>query len=919
MIPTTEFRSEHLFHTVFDLRAAHRQLLRQQKEVPVETIKNVVADFVTRARASGVLLHASEHRDFAQTIIDYWTATLYREQIEIPAATLEAYDPGLQRELTDKEIPYVGLKPFDEERSQWFFGRERLVKTLLGTLEKERFAMVIGQSGTGKSSLVLAGLLPRLRAGAIPGSEGWRYLTPIVPGSEPLVSLARLIKPAADPDSLRAEGRRFLLSAHLRTSLTTPDGRPVVLVVDQFEELFTLCGSDEERKAFASNLALLATSPDIAHRVIITVRSDYETQLVQLDELVTHMRAGEVHVGALNASELREVIEKPAALVGLTFEEGLVDALVEETLGEPAALPLLQFTLTRLWEERDRNHIAFTAYRRLGGALQMLAREADKIYQNLDHGSKAVARRIFLRVIRQGAVQPTSSRVRRSEVLVSETGADAERVLERLVGASLLRYALRDSEEDPYVELAHETLVRNWPRLTQWLDEERAHLQRRDRLEAAAQEWVDRQRSAGLLDEVQLRDAEEWLESAKAKELGTTVAVLDLVRASRKKVDQDAAAERARKYAARFRITALIVLVIASLAFGVLYFYEAAMTARTAEARARLQFDQLLLESTDKQIAELRTRLVEPRDRQVAMLDAELAKSKQEHSDLTVRVADLLVENTTLKAERDALRVSAGVADQLRRELEAVKSERGAAVKDRDEFQTALVRRLAEITQYKREIEELRKAAERGRPSAPPVYPMFPLSGKSDKKDKNDKKNEERLQVGAPVSLAAEDAKRAAICCFLKRGPERLLVTALQGNEGKIGDVIVEHGPKGPRRVGVIDYFDDVHGTAVVRLYNGVGKDKKAPIIEGFDGTARARQGSTVRVLTREDAVQSSVESVTRDKILIAARPGGSVVGAAVVDSGEELIGLVTGIENGMLIVQPIGTILDVTDAELDN
>lgn len=172
MIQSHEFRSEHLFNTVFDLRIAHRDLLRQQKEVgTAQPMKDVVAEFVTRARASGALLHANEDREFAQTIIDYWTATLYREKIEIPAATLEDYDPGQQPELPAAALPYVGLKPFDESTSHRFFGRERLVKTLLSTLEKERFAMVIGQSGTGKSSLVLAGLLPRLREGRSKGAS----------------------------------------------------------------------------------------------------------------------------------------------------------------------------------------------------------------------------------------------------------------------------------------------------------------------------------------------------------------------------------------------------------------------------------------------------------------------------------------------------------------------------------------------------------------------------------------------------------------------------------------------------------------------------------------------------------------------------------------------------------------------------
>jgi energy-coupling factor transporter ATP-binding protein EcfA2 len=505
------------FPSLAALRAEHNTLLRaHQEQGDVQPLVEQITAFLRQGQATGVLLDAEPERWTTQSLLDYWTATLLSAGEQPPDALLADFDPNLAPELPDELCPYVGLDAFREETSSVFFGRQRLSQLLLDRLQSSRFLAVVGPSGSGKSSLVLAGLLPALKRGAIPaqegapGSEEWRYAPRIVPGSDPLANLARALQSAGEKGEGAVKSRQWLAeqagrlrsSKHHLTEIVNGTGHaPTVIVVDQFEELFTLCTDETARVAFAKNLLQLSQEPGHRHTVILTMRTDFETFILRLPGFQPFFEQALVRVTPLNAAELREAIERPAEAVGLKFEAGVVEALLQDILGEPAALPLLQFTLLKLWEHRDRNRITWDAYGRLGGGRLALARSADELYDSLIPEEQYTARRILLRLVRPGdGLEVTSSRIRRDALYQAGEARDrVDRVLQKLINARLLRLTEGDTPADRQVEVAHEALVRNWPRLVEWLDEERERIRERVRLTEAAEQWEEIGRDAGAL------------------------------------------------------------------------------------------------------------------------------------------------------------------------------------------------------------------------------------------------------------------------------------------------------------------------------------------------------------------------------------------------------------------------------------
>jgi WD40 repeat protein/energy-coupling factor transporter ATP-binding protein EcfA2 len=524
------------FPSLAALRAAHTELLKRcQRDGYGEAELAQAAVLIQRGVAAGALLDDEVDRDAAQSLLDYWSTILIRADQEAPDSTLAEFDPNEAPELPDAAAPYRGLDPFGEPDRDAFYGRRRLVEWLVAKLETQRMLALVGPSGSGKSSVVRAGLLPALKDGALAGSASWRYLPPFTPGPDPFDRLVRQVRRAgfAGADAVQPGALRDEPAGLAR--LLDGAGAPVLVFIDQFEELFTLCEDEATRQAFVEALIGLVDDAGVAHMVILTMRSDFESFIATTPALQALFERTRVQLMPLNAAELREAIEKPAELVGLKFEPGVVDALLHDMLGEPAALPLLQFTLLKLWEQRDRNRVTWEAYRRVGGGRLALARSADALYNSLLPEDQVTARRILLRIVRPGeGLEITSNPVRREALYQGGEARDrVDRVLGRLVGARLLRLTEGDTPETAQVELAHEALVRNWPTLVQWLEDERAAVATRRRLEAKASEWVRLGRgTAGLLDEGQLVEAERWLASAEAAYLGYDPALADLVRAS---------------------------------------------------------------------------------------------------------------------------------------------------------------------------------------------------------------------------------------------------------------------------------------------------------------------------------------------------------------------------------------------------
>ncbi|MEI7768992.1 MAG: hypothetical protein WCI67_03335, partial [Chloroflexales bacterium] len=456
------------------LRAANTQLgeLRRSGGDGPEQVA-AIATFLARGTATGALLAEEDDRWSAQGLLDYWAAALERAGAAAPEATLAEFDPLLAPDLPESACPYMGLDAFGEANAGLFFGRRRVVAELVDRLRDQRLLAVVGPSGSGKSSLVRAGLLPALRADGVPDSAGWRILPPMVPGSDPLAALERTLGSGA--------GLRLL-------------------IIDQVEEAFTLCTGEARRAEFLARLVALATGEG-GGRVVLTMRSDFEPFIARAEALQPLYEAGKVALPPLTAGELREAIERPAEQAGLKFEAGVIDALLGDILGEPAALPLLQYSLRKLWEARERNRVTLTAYRKVGGGRLALARGADAIYARLIPEEQLTAKRILLRLVRPGeGLEITSNRVRRAEL--DQGGEDpgrVARVLEKLVAARLLRLTPGDTPDDTQVEVAHEALVRNWPTLVEWLEDERLNLRQRQRLSAATEQWQRLGRDPGAL------------------------------------------------------------------------------------------------------------------------------------------------------------------------------------------------------------------------------------------------------------------------------------------------------------------------------------------------------------------------------------------------------------------------------------
>jgi WD40 repeat protein len=590
------------FAALAALKAAHADLTQRRRASPEPpTLLDDIAAFVRRGQASGALLDDDDERAVAQSLLNYWANILYRAGREPPDATLAEFDIRLAPALPDKPCPYVGLDAFHESEYDLFFGRRQLVDELIERLKTSRLLAVVGSSGSGKSSLVRAGLIAALRDGALPGSAGWRYLPPIMPGSRSMESLERA------------------LAAENAVSRKDDDPTaPVVLVVDQFEELFTLCANPQERAAFAQCLLDLIESHSPHNIVVLTMRIDFEENIAKLPALQVAFQAARIQVTALSAGDLRAAIEEPARKVGLKFEAGVVDALVHDILGERVGLPLLQFTLLKLWEQRERNRVTWAAYQRLGNAREALARSADAFYQKLLLEEQLAAQRILLRMVRPGTdLEVTSNRIQRATLYPGgEARERIDRVLDKLIAARLVRQTTGESPDDIQIEVAHEALIRNWPRLMDWIEQDRDVLRQRQRLTAAAEQWQTLNHDpaallrGALLDEAlryedlnlleqayveashaaQETDARER-EAARERELEQVRALA--VSAGQRAEEQAAAARRLRQraYVLAIMTGLAIVAMIAASVFLVQSRINAA-TASSAAAVAQTQRDE---------------------------------------------------------------------------------------------------------------------------------------------------------------------------------------------------------------------------------------------------------------------------------------------------------------------------------------
>lgn len=461
--------------------------------------------------------------------------------IRKPASIKALTGPGLATAPRAAECPYRGLLAFEAHDRQLFFGREDVVSEVLRRIAAGRLLAVVGASGSGKSSLLRAGVVAAVEANEVAAARRVRLITP---GVEPPLELG--------------------------------DDETELLVVDQFEELYTQCRDSDRRTQFVAAL-LSRRGP-----VVIGVRADFYGEMSAYAELAGAVADNQVLLGPMRDEELRRAIAEPARLTGLRLEPGLVELVLRDVAGEPGALPLMSHALRETWERRNGRTLTVEAYHESGGVSSAVAQTADAVANGIRASDRPLLRNIFLRLTEIGdEVEETRRRVRIDELVPEDASADAVRfLLERLAEARLVIL------DRGTAEVAHEVLIRRWPTLRRWLDEDRQGIRLHRRLSDAARLWeAGGRESADLYRGTRLDAAVEW---ARANSDLLNTAERDFLNVS---VDEAARTQRSQLKANRRLRRALggsailLVAAIALLVFALTSRHQAVL----AEASARSQ------------------------------------------------------------------------------------------------------------------------------------------------------------------------------------------------------------------------------------------------------------------------------------------------------------------------------------------
>jgi WD40 repeat protein len=503
---------------------------------------------------------------------------------------------GASRETAVRN-PYKGLRAFDEPDAVDFFGRDNLVDEILGRLAgdglRRRLVLVVGGSGTGKSSVVRAGLLPRIRRGDVPGSRQW-FVTTMLPGGSPFKELAESLSHVAVGESVGLADELASdrgIDRVLRRIV--PEDGQLLLVVDQFEELFTMA-TDADQRAFLDGLIDAVSASDSRLRVVATLRADFYDRPLAFQRFGAAVNEATVTIAAMGAADLEAAITAPAESAGREVESALVAELVSAVVDEPAALPSLQFTLFELAGRTDERGLTLGAYRELGGVDGAIASRAETLYDTLDDDERAAVRRMFERLVVVGAEgEPTRRRAARSELSGMVVDPVVHALIDRWAEARLLTLDRHPQTRLPTVEVAHEALLREWPRLRRWLDEDRDAIVVRGNLRDAAAGWDGLGRDPGAL--YRGTRLEAALSVTAADPDGLSALEREFLDASRRERDheQQEVAERGRRQARanrrlRIQLIALAVALVVALVGGFVAVdqrRDAQRERRTATAR----------------------------------------------------------------------------------------------------------------------------------------------------------------------------------------------------------------------------------------------------------------------------------------------------------------------------------------------
>jgi WD40 repeat protein len=509
--------------------------------------------------------------------------------------------PDVAAPPTPGQPPYVGLRSFEEDDSAFFFGRDAAIQRLLERLKESRFLAILGGSGSGKSSLVRAGLLPALRRGALPGSERWT-VSIMTPRAHPLDTLAASVVRQYPGEGMHrtvddlGSDARTLHHASMLALADRPDGHRAIWVVDQAEEVFTLARDERERERFLANLAYAGSVPGGRSIVVLTLRADFYPRFAGYPEIAQVFGQNQVLIGPMDQDELREIIERPARASELQLEAGLTATILDDVAQQPGALPLLSHTLLELWARRRGRLLTVEAYQETGGVAGAVAQRADEVFGGFSASEQDTARQVLLRLTQPGdGTEDTRRRALFSELATAGDPAAVAHVVAELADARLLTTSSAGQTDDRYVEVAHEALIRGWPRLRAWIEEDRVGLRVHRRLTESAQEWERLGHDEGLLYRTnRLVEALEWRDRLalnatevafiEASARGHEQALREAEARRQRELDQAQRLARARGRARGWLLAAVAVLIIGVVGLGL-----ALSSARRQRDEAQLQ------------------------------------------------------------------------------------------------------------------------------------------------------------------------------------------------------------------------------------------------------------------------------------------------------------------------------------------
>ena len=436
----------------------------------------------------------------------------------IPASILvSAWD--VLRERAIPPCPYRGLFAFREEDARFFFGREVFAERLVAAVARQSLVAVVGASGSGKSSVVFAGLVPRLR------QQGNWLIESFRPKANPIDELAAVLVRLREPNESKVrqdidagdlakqlrEGSLTVGTLASRILEENSSASGLLLIVDQFEELYTLCRESREQQQFL-DLLLAATNQTRNLTLVLTLRADFFGYALSYRPFADALQNADVKLGPMNPEELRQIVEEPAKLLGVRIEAGLTERILQAVQASPGNLPLLEFALTQLWEKQERGQLTHEAYEDIGGVEKALANHAETIYERMDDADKERARQIFIQLVRPGEGTEDTRRL----ATKAELSEDNWELVKELADARLV-VTNRNGEGRETVEVVHEALISHWGKLRQWMEVDREFRVWQERLRVALSQWDEAQQNDGaLLHGVALGEAETRLKERES-------------------------------------------------------------------------------------------------------------------------------------------------------------------------------------------------------------------------------------------------------------------------------------------------------------------------------------------------------------------------------------------------------------------